>query len=195
PDNQIFNGQKNHVDILNADLTSDASNFVARSGNNPAHWGLDKPLPPGHPGWLTEDLQSIQGWTPIEDPAPQDPEFYMSQDEAIGYIMGLALIYKCMGDAQQIVPETNQNCKYTAQQYALLIIANILEEAIRMKLTIGKFMTHGQGIFNGIAGHLHIHMLLPDFGLVKVTFRLIIILQMIIMNAWQGEGGIIMIPG
>ncbi len=125
PNNQMFNGQRNHVDILNADLTSDASNFVGRSGNNPAHWGLDKPLPPGHPGWLTEDQQSIQGWTPIEDPAPQDPEFYMSQDEVIGYLMGLALIYKCMGDAQQTVPETSLNCKYTAQQYALLIIANI----------------------------------------------------------------------
>ncbi len=119
--NEFFPDQW-HKDILNIKLKND-DYFVPGTPSMPPHFGVSDPLPLGHPG-LIDNV--ILGGTPINiEPPIVSDDFYMSQDEAIGYLMGLALVKKYMTSSSTIIAETGQNCSQTATDFALSIIANI----------------------------------------------------------------------
>jgi len=113
PQNAFFNDQYHH-DILNHKLNDQVHYWTGSTFGD---------LPHGHPGACgiyigggVEDGSSFgeQGF----------PEWY-SQDEAIGLLMGLALVYTCMPDATIIIEETGKNSQLSAQEFALLIIEKI----------------------------------------------------------------------
>jgi hypothetical protein len=85
---------KPHLNILNQDLTNDDE----WDGNIPAHFGN---LPAGHPGKLLNiepDGKTIRSCVYDRTSTPVAGKENMSQDEAIGVLLGLSLVYKYMPD-------------------------------------------------------------------------------------------------
>jgi hypothetical protein len=81
-----------HFAILNQDL-----NQNDEWNNNNDNFGTT--LPRGHPGWLdthTRNNPTILNCVYDEDPTPVGGKENMSEDDAIGILLGLALVYKYM---------------------------------------------------------------------------------------------------
>ncbi|GEM_PF-1206163 len=116
PGNTFFPNEQYHYDILNykLDISNNGWNSSTVSFND---------LPRGHPGPFNYQIGSaVTNGTPWH--VTGFPEV-MSEDEAIGLLMGFALIYQCMPDATLPLQETNKNAQLSAQEFAVNIIDKI----------------------------------------------------------------------
>jgi len=112
--NHFFQSER-HLNILNHKLNNTDHDWdaISQSFGNPR----------GHPGYCGDYIGGavINGSSLGQSGFPE----WYSQDEAIGLLMGLALVSTCMPDASIIVEETGKNSQLTAQEFALLIIERI----------------------------------------------------------------------
>ncbi len=111
----------NHIDLVNYDLTAQ------NTFQNPGFSGLE----PGHPGYYVNGFVDgflIQNRCNSNASIEDLREATMSQDEASGIMMGLALIYKCMESSSATVGYNGLTCKATAREIALKIIGKICQD-------------------------------------------------------------------